>query len=212
MKKLMGLACLMGFSCQALEITVKDTLGKPLAGTAVWLEGDLWPVKKASLLKKYSMGQRDRNFTPHALIVPQGASVEFPNFDSILHHVYSFSQPKAFELKLYRDKPQAPIHFTQPGVIELGCNIHDWMLGYILVVSSGVYGLTDEQGKVELPLSDTQVGTAVLKVWHEQFENLNKPESQSLIIRDTSQKEVYQLKRPLLEKLDFLTDETDGYE
>jgi len=211
MKKLIGLACFFGFSCQALEVTVKDTLGQPLAGAAIWLEGGLWPVEPSSLLKKYNMGQKDRNFIPHALIIPQGTQVEFPNFDSILHHVYSFSEPKAFELKLYRDKPQAPIKFTQPGVVELGCNIHDWMLGYILVVNSGVYGLTDKQGKIDLPLNPEQLGSANLHVWHERFEDLDKPESQVLTIKDVSQKVQYRLKQPLLEKIDFLTDETDGY-
>ncbi|MBQ4850588.1 methylamine utilization protein [Pseudoalteromonas sp. MMG013] len=212
MKKFIGLLCWLGFSCQALELTVKDTQGQPLVGAAVWLEGKQWSVNDISLSQQYNMGQKDRNFTPHALIVPQGAKVDFPNFDSILHHVYSFSEPKAFELKLYRDKPQAPITFSQTGVVELGCNIHDWMLGYILVVNSGVFGLTDINGKVNLPVMENQLGTTTLQVWHERYENLDKPESKQLNIVQTNQKIQYQLQQPLLDKLDFLTDETDGYE
>jgi plastocyanin len=211
MKNLMVLACLFGFSCHALEVTVMDTLGKPLAGAAVWLEGDLWSIEPSTRLKKYNMGQKDRNFIPHVLIIPQGAKVEFPNFDSILHHVYSFSEPKTFELKLYRDKSQTPINFTQSGVVELGCNIHDWMLGFILVVNSGVYGLTDDQGKIVLPLDSQQLGNASLHVWHERFEDLDKPESHLVTITDVSQKVRYQLKQPLLEKIDLLTGEADEY-
>ena len=92
------------------------------------------------------MTQKNRQFTPHILVVEKNSQVEFPNADSIMHHVYSFSKSKTFELKLYREQPQDPITFEQTGVVELGCNIHDWMLGYIVVVDSPYYAITNEQG------------------------------------------------------------------
>ncbi|NOU51908.1 methylamine utilization protein [Pseudoalteromonas sp. JBTF-M23] len=212
MNKLLLLLGLLGGASHALEITITDELGKPVAGTAVWLTGKSWQASQLQQQKTYSMGQKDRAFTPHTLIVPSNSQVEFPNFDSILHHVYSFSQAKSFELKLYRDKPLAPVQFSQAGVVELGCNIHDWMLGYILVVNSGVYGLSDAKGKVSLAIESSQLGNAQLNIWHERFENLDKPESLPLTITEVSQQVQYQIKQPLLDKLEFLTDETDDYE
>ncbi|MBD1582297.1 methylamine utilization protein [Pseudoalteromonas sp. S16_S37] len=212
MNKILLLLGLLSTASNALEITITDEQGKPVAGTAVWLSGKSWQANQSQQQTIYSMGQKDRAFTPHTLIVPSNSQVEFPNFDSILHHVYSFSQAKAFELKLYRDKPLAPVQFSQAGVVELGCNIHDWMLGYILVVNSGVYGISDAQGKVSLTIDSAQLGNTQLNVWHERFENLNMPESQPLTITGVSQQVQYQIKQPLLDKLEFITDETDDYE
>jgi plastocyanin len=212
MKKIMMLLCCLSGSSQALEVLLTDQQNQPIKGAAVWLEGDKWPIKQTFAPQVFSMGQRDRAFTPHLLVVPQGAQVEFPNYDSILHHVYSFSQAKPFELKLYRDKPQAPVGFTHTGVVELGCNIHDWMLGYILVVNSGVFGISDEQGRVKLDMTSSQLGNGQLHVWHERFENLNQPEVSALTVTGIEQVVHYQVKQPLLENQDFLTDETDEYE
>ena len=49
----------------------------------------------------------------------------FPNLDPIMHHVYSFSATKPFEIKLYSGDPPTGILFDKPGVATLGCNIHD---------------------------------------------------------------------------------------
>ncbi|WP_105166969.1 methylamine utilization protein [Pseudoalteromonas sp. T1lg23B] len=212
MKKILIWLGFICFSSQALEVRVTDEQGNAIAGAAVWLVGSKWQATDQQKAIVYSMGQKDRSFLPHTLVVPSGTLVDFPNFDSILHHVYSFSKAKSFELKLYRDKPLAPVSFTQPGVVELGCNIHDWMLGYILVVNSGVYGVSDEQGKVQLTLDSSQLGNVQLNVWHERFENLDSPESKSITITQTSQIVHYQIQQPLLDKMEFLTDDTDEYE
>ncbi|MCF6437391.1 methylamine utilization protein [Pseudoalteromonas sp. MMG022] len=212
MKKIIILLGFICFSSQALEVVVSDDQGNAIKGAAVWLTGAKWQATSEQKAKVYSMGQKDRAFVPHTLVVPSGTLADFPNFDSILHHVYSFSKAKSFELKLYRDKPLAPVSFTQQGVVELGCNIHDWMLGYILVVNSGVYGVSDEQGKVQLALDSSQLGNAQLNVWHERFENLDSPESQLLTITHVSQVVNYQIQQTLLDRLEFLTDDTDEYE
>ncbi|CAH9066686.1 hypothetical protein PSECIP111951_03863 [Pseudoalteromonas holothuriae] len=212
MRKILFLFGFVSCSSPALEVTISDSQGKAISGAAVWLAGDQWQASQSQKDKVYSMGQKNRAFVPHTLIIPTKSKVDFPNFDSILHHVYSFSKAKSFELKLYRDKPLAPVHFKETGVVELGCNIHDWMLGYILIVNSGVYGVSNAQGKVNLDINSTQLGNAQLNVWHERFENLDDPESMSLTITQVSQSVKYQIKQPLLEKMEFLTDETDDYE
>jgi hypothetical protein len=124
-----------------------------------------------------------------------------------MHHVYSFSKTKQFELKLYHDKPEQPINFAQTGVVELGCNIHDWMLGYIVVVDGGIYGQTDEQGMVDLNLPD---GTFTLAVWHDRFNDISTPET--IEMTSNAKPLSYQLKQALLPKLELSSDEFDDYE
>ena len=107
------------------------------------------------------MDQIDRKFQPHVLVVEQGQQVSFPNSDNIRHHVYSFSSPKAFEIKLYKGRSTEPVLFDNTGVVVLGCNIHDNMVGYIYVRGTETALLTDQQGRVTLPDSPTEI-----TVWH----------------------------------------------
>ena len=117
-----------------------------------------------------------------------------------------------YKLKLYKETPKSEIVFENNGVVELGCNIHDWMLGYILVVDSGYYALTDVQGRANIALSPSQIGKAQLHVWHERFEKLEASEQIEVQISSNTQKEAYKIKQSLMEAFDFAVDESDGYE
>ena len=188
----------------AQQIQIVDKQNQPVKNAVVWIKGS---KQLAAPDSHYTMSQKKRAFVPHVLAVPQGANVEFPNLDSIMHHVYSFSKTKQFELKLYHDKPEQPINFAQTGVVELGCNIHDWMLGYIVVVDGGIYGQTDEQGMVDLNLPD---GTFTLAVWHDRFNDISTPET--IEMTSNAKPLSYQLKQALLPKLELSSDEFDDYE
>jgi hypothetical protein len=77
--------------------------------------------------------------------------------------VYSFSEPKTFEIKLYKGKPGTPVVFDQPGIVVLGCNIHDAMVGYIVVSDSGWWAKTDAEGLAILP---AEAPIDSVRVWH----------------------------------------------
>ena len=97
------------------------------------------------------------------LAVRTGTAVSFPNRDSVRHHVYSFSAPKRFELRLYKGTPSQPIVFDQPGVVVLGCNIHDWMVGYVYVTNDPRFAVSDAQGRLSL---DLPPGQYPMTLWH----------------------------------------------
>ena len=99
------------------------------------------------------MDQINRAFAPDVLVIPVGSTVEFPNSDSVSHQIYSFSPARRFQLPLYRGKPYPPVHFDQPGLVTLGCNIHDSMLAYVLVTDAPYFGRADSKGswKVDVP-------------------------------------------------------------
>jgi plastocyanin len=96
------------------------------------------------------MDQRNLMFVPGVLAVPVGASVEFPNNDSVSHQVYSFSPAKHFQLPLYKGEVHPPITFDKPGLVVLGCNIHDAMVGYVLVTDAPYFGVTEARGGLQL--------------------------------------------------------------
>jgi plastocyanin len=109
------------------------------------------------------MDQANTSFVPHLLIVQTGTQVHFPNNDTVSHHVYSFSEARSFELPLYKGNEYPPVSFDTPGIVVVGCNIHDGMLGYILVVDTPHFALTDQDGIARLDaLPD---GPYTVRVW-----------------------------------------------
>lgn len=119
------------------------------------------------------MDQRDMQFSPHVLPVQAGTLVHFPNSDDVRHHVYSFSSAKRFELPLYAGRQADPVRFDQPGVVVLGCNIHDSMIGYILVLETPWFARVDAQGLATL---NAPPGDYRLEVWHPRLPDTDKPQ------------------------------------
>jgi plastocyanin len=111
-----------------------------------------------------SVEQHDREFVPYVTVVQTGAAVRFPNQDPIRHHVYSFSQPKKFEIKLYAGDAPDPIIFDKPGVVTMGCNVHDWMLGYVFVVDTPWFAKTDASGLARIDA--VEEGEYEARIWH----------------------------------------------
>lgn len=161
---LLAAALAAPLAAQALPwvVQVRSGAGEPLvdAVVAVELRGQ---AARAAAGAKADMAQRERQFQPFVLVVQTGTAVNFPNFDTVRHHVYSFSPVKTFDLKLYSGTPAEPVLFDKPGVATLGCNIHDKMSAHIVVVDTPVFAKTDAAGQVRL---DLPAGEHVLKTWH----------------------------------------------
>ena len=150
----------------AVELTVTASgNGQALADAVFSLESARAAALPAAPGARAVMDQRGSQFVPHVLVVQAGTSVAFPNSDQIQHQVYSFSATKRFELPLYAGKQVGPIRFDQPGIVVLGCNIHDWMIGYIAVVDTPYFGKSDAQGRVVI---DAPPGSYKLQAWHER--------------------------------------------
>ena len=111
-------------------------------------------------------------------MVPVGTALAFPNRDTVRHHVYSFSKIKTFELKLYAGTPALPVVFDQPGIAVLGCNIHDFMVAWVVVVETPYYGYTGADG--EVTLSNVPEGAYRLRSWHESLPESSSPSDQPL--------------------------------
>lgn len=101
------------------------------------------------------------------LIVTTGTAVTFPNRDMVRHHVYSFSPTKKFELKLFAGTPANPVVFDKSGIAVLGCNIHDNMAAWVVVVDTPFYARTDSLGLAGL--ADVPAGSYRLRVWHSRL-------------------------------------------
>jgi len=136
--------------------------GRPIPDAVVTIEAPhSGPIRFAWPLV---MAQQNLQFDPFVLIAPLGADVSFPNRDSVRHHVYSFSPAKPFELKLYGQDQTRVVHFDKPGVVSLGCNIHDNMVAFIVVVDTPYAAKTDASGQAVI--HGVPAGAWPVRVWH----------------------------------------------
>lgn len=157
-----GCAVLIGpHALATTSMQVVDQQGKPLADAVVELIGSAADSTQAP---KGTMTQQGLMFVPFVLAVQAGTAVEFPNLDKTRHHVYSFSEAKVFELKLYAGKPEKPVLFDKPGIVVLGCNIHDHMQAFVYVGTSPYLAVSDEQGQVTF--AKAPAGIVKVRVWH----------------------------------------------
>ena len=177
---LMGMAC---GACVAtpVNVSVLDANGSALADAAVAIEV-AGGKPTASPGTKTEMGQRSRAFVPSLLVVQTGTAVAFPNFDTVRHHIYSFSPAKPFEIKLYAGTPAAPVVFDKAGTAILGCNIHDRMAGFIHVVNTPHFAITGKDGVASL---DVPAGEHTLQVWHAQMGDKQLPQRQVIKVLAT---------------------------
>jgi plastocyanin len=140
--------CASPADAATLEVRVRDAAGAPVPDAAVYAVPASGPVDGRNP-RPVAIEQVDREFIPYVTVVQTGTRVSFPNRDPIQHHVYSFSPAKSFEIKLYTGNSRE-ILMDKPGMVTLGCNIHDWMVGYVVVVPTPYFGKTDASGAARL--------------------------------------------------------------
>lgn len=151
-------------AAEPLSVRVVDAKGKPVRDAVVTLRPAGPRASPPSFAGRYSVSQKDMQFHPFVLVVPAGANVSFPNLDASKHHVYSFSPAKRFELKLFARDQSRSVRFDKPGIVALGCNIHDSMSAFIFVTDSPWTARTDGRGIVRF--NNPPNAAARLSVWH----------------------------------------------
>lgn len=164
-----------------LTVTVRDAAGRPLPDAVVTLDSDAARAAAAPM-PGAAIVQKDRRFVPAVTVVTAGTAVSFPNEDTVRHHVYSFSPAKTFELKLYTGTPAAPVVFDKPGVAVLGCNIHDQMAAWVVVVQTPYHARTGADGVARL--DGVPPGRYRLRGWHASLPPEAPPADQPLTLAD----------------------------
>jgi plastocyanin len=164
---LLGLLCTQGLLCSqaasagVVSVTVATRSGDPVQDAVIVF--DPLDASPAASHDTAVIDQVDKRFVPRVSVVRTGTSVTFPNSDQIRHQVYSFSPAKAFSLKLYSGSPKTQVVFDRPGLVILGCNIHDNMLAFVGVVDSPYFAKTTDSGAAALDLPS---GRYRLRAWH----------------------------------------------
>jgi len=175
-------------SAPALAATVKlqiaDQGGQPLpdAVATLYPEGADAGTAKPAAPRDHFVDQKDETFVPFVEIVTTGDAVIFRNSDSTRHHVYTFSPLASppFDFILKPKEVSAPIRLSKPGVIPVGCNIHDFMINYLFVTDSRWAAKSDDKGA--LTLTDVPPGVYTVKWWHPRLRPGAPQPSQSVTV------------------------------
>ncbi len=179
-----------------VDVFVTDRDGQPVADVAVYASRVDGQVPQPMSTANAVMDQIGKRFVPHLLVVQTGTPVEFPNSDTVVHHVYSFSHPNKFMLPMYKGEKHPPVTFEHSGVVVLGCNIHDHMLGYILVIDSTTFAKTDGSGKVSLSLDRPE--DYEIKIWSPRIRDGAELLSKMVLMSDNPGSDVkFQLAKKL---------------
>jgi len=153
---------------RCIQVQVSNSQGKPLDNMVVYLEpvdGQILPRSQQRVVVE----QRNKAFSPYLTVSQSGSEINFINQDDITHHIYSAGSDNRFAFKIRAGETNSTTRFAQATEVAMGCNIHDWMSGYVLVVNTPYFGKTDQQGIVSF--TPEQLGKYNVVVWHPQMRN-----------------------------------------
>ena len=124
--------------------------------------------------------QKNMSFVPHVLVVLKGATVQFLNSDPVGHNVYwssiSGNKKLAHNMGTWPQGQQKSFTFSDLGVASLLCNVHPEMSGYVVIVPTPYFAVTDKEGNFEI--KDVPDGSYTLKTWSE----VGKPATQAVSV------------------------------
>ncbi len=164
--RLLAMLALAATTCSDaadLTVLIKDAKGEAVADAVVSLIPLDAPVPPPAPAYHGEIAQQAQEYATLVTIVQAGTTVVFPNRDTVQHHVYSLSKAKKFELPLYNPGQAESFVFDVSGVVTLGCNIHDWMLAYLVVVPTPYYAKSDGLGAARVTAPP---GRYRLQLWH----------------------------------------------
>ena len=168
-------AALLCSAAAGASFTVTEAKGnKPVADAVVSLVPLGGQTAAPTAATPVSIVQKDKEFTPQVTAVLVGSTIEFANEETKgKHHVYSLSAAKKFEIPLHDPGNRRPVVFDKSGIVALGCNIHDWMRAYVVVLETPWFAKTAEAGAVEIT---APAGRYRVEVWHPRLKKIESRE------------------------------------
>ncbi len=134
----------------------------------IWLSPLDAPAPRQAV-RHYQILQKNKQFTPHVLVIPLGSEVAFPNEDVYFHNVFSLYKGERFDLGLYEEGASRSVRFEMPGVSFVFCNIHPTMNAYVITLETPYFAVSEKSGSFSIP--NVPPGRYQLTVWYERAES-----------------------------------------
>jgi plastocyanin len=118
--------------------------------------------------KKVTLDQKGCEYQPHVLAFPAGSTVEILNPDGILHNVHSYSKVNSpFNQAQPKFKKTLEVKIDKPEAVEVKCDVHGWMQGWLVAAPTPYVAVTDNSGNFKL--TDVPAGSYTVEIWHEKL-------------------------------------------
>jgi len=128
---------------------------------------DIQKGKKIEV-KKVTLDQNGCEYHPHVLAFPAGSAIEILNPDGILHNIHSYSKVNSpFNQAQPKFKKTLEVKIEKPEMIEVKCDVHGWMHGWLVATETPYFAVTDNSGSFKL--TDVPPGSYTVEVWHEKL-------------------------------------------
>jgi plastocyanin len=163
-----GIISSNAFCAGTVTGSVDVTVPKYKKDNVIYLKG----VKGPIVPKRGVVDQKNLVFEPHVLAVPTGSTVDFKNNDKVNHNIFSADVCKKFNLGTYNPGMSKPVTFDKPCVVNLLCNVHSEMSGFVVVIDSDYYAVTGADGK--FTISGVPAGTYEIGAWSEKLKPAGK--------------------------------------
>ena len=147
---------------------VETTIPKYAGDAVVYLVGVKGPVVPAHAV----VDQKSLVFVPHVTAIPVGSTVDFKNNDKVNHNIFSASAAKKFNLGTYNPGMSKPVTFDKPGAVNLLCNVHSEMSGWVVITENQYAAVTEHDGK--FTIKNVPAGTYEISAWSEKLKPQGK--------------------------------------
>jgi hypothetical protein len=123
-------------------------------------------------------------FSPRVQVAARGRPLRVRNSDPVLHntHAYLIGPPEVSVANLALASAGQTMDLERrlasrlppdgEAVVRLGCDVHPWMTGWVVVVDHPYAAVTGPEGK--FAIDDVPPGTYTVAVWHEVLGRVEK--------------------------------------
>lgn len=115
-----------------------------------------------------TMTQRDTAFVPSVVAVQAGGAVSFPNGDALFHNVFSYSSAQRFDLGRFPQGESKSVTFSEPGIVEVFCEVHEFMRGAVIVTENPFHAVVASDGRFRI--AGVPEGEHTIAFWHPDHE------------------------------------------
>ena len=163
-----------------LDVAIVDAGGQPVEDAVVSLHSHAGLDTGPGVARTHVIDQRDLQFEPYVQLFHPGDHVVFRNSDRTRHHVYSFAPGSAFETVVKPGESSAPMTLKSPGVVPVGCNIHDRMISYLVVTDAPFAARSGADGVVRF--ADVPDGAWSVRVWQPRSKADRQTSEQTMVM------------------------------
>ncbi len=146
------------------ENRIVNSANRGLKNVVITIHG----VKSSGNAGGITVSNKDCRFDPHVSVAQVGAEFAITNEDPVTHTTHPYSGNRSlFNVPMIAGQKPVKKKLRRSGVIELKCDVHSWMKGWVVVHENAFSAISDADGKFQI--KDIPAGSYDARAWHEDL-------------------------------------------